>query len=171
MSQRVVPLADSAGMQRDGEVMEPGTPSFLYRARWWKLALAAARILPPWMTTTVGLAVSRVYWALARQRREVLVQNLLPAVNGDRASAERIAVALGGQFVHKLADLWRYESGRPVGALFGELTGWEHFKAAQASGRGVLLVTPHLGNWEFGGPLLTQRGYKLQVITLAEPGR
>src|SRR4029077_2433503 len=37
--------------------------------------------------------------------------------------------------------------------------------------RGILLVTPHLGNWEFGGPLLTKRGVKLQVITLAEPGR
>src|SRR4029077_19270240 len=36
--------------------------------------------------------------------------------------------------------------------------------------RGILLVTPHLGNWEFGGPLLTKRGVKLQVITLAEPG-
>jgi len=27
----------------------------------------------------------------------------------------------------------------------------------------------HLGNWEFGAPLLTQRGVKLQVITMAEP--
>jgi lauroyl/myristoyl acyltransferase len=34
----------------------------------------------------------------------------------------------------------------------------------------VLLVTPHLGNWEFGAPLLTQHGYKLNVITLVEPG-
>jgi KDO2-lipid IV(A) lauroyltransferase len=33
----------------------------------------------------------------------------------------------------------------------------------------VLLVTIHLGNWEFGAPLLTQRGIKLQVITMAEP--
>src|SRR6185295_6246746 len=35
--------------------------------------------------------------------------------------------------------------------------------------RGVLLLTIHLGNWEFGAPLLTQRGIKLQVITSAEP--
>ncbi len=32
------------------------------------------------------------------------------------------------------------------------------------------MLTPHLGNWEFGGPLLTRRGITLQVITLAEPG-
>jgi lauroyl/myristoyl acyltransferase len=33
------------------------------------------------------------------------------------------------------------------------------------------LLTPHLGNWEFGGPLLSKRGVTLQVITLAEPGQ
>jgi lauroyl/myristoyl acyltransferase len=35
----------------------------------------------------------------------------------------------------------------------------------------VLLLTPHLGNWEFGGPWLTQKGITLQVITMAEPGK
>ncbi len=74
------------------------------------------------------------------------------------------------QFALKVADLWRYESGLPVDHLFGEWTGWEHFTKAQAEKRGILLLTPHLGNWEFGGPLLTQRGVNLQVITLAEPG-
>jgi KDO2-lipid IV(A) lauroyltransferase len=75
------------------------------------------------------------------------------------------------QFAVKLTDLLRYEAGRPVDKLFEELSGWKHFIAAQDQRRGVLLVTPHLGNWEFGGALLTQRGYQLQVITLAEPGR
>jgi lauroyl/myristoyl acyltransferase len=59
----------------------------------------------------------------------------------------------------------------PIGPLLSDATGWEHFQAAHAENRGVLLVTPHLGNWEFGAPLLTQRGVSLQVLTLAEPGR
>ena len=70
----------------------------------------------------------------------------------------------------KLAHLWRYENGLDISHLFDEWTGWEHFANAQAQKRGILLLTPHLGNWEFGGPLLTQRGVNLQVITLAEPG-
>jgi KDO2-lipid IV(A) lauroyltransferase len=32
-------------------------------------------------------------------------------------------------------------------------------------------VTTHLGNWEFGGPLLIERGIKLHVVTLTEPGQ
>jgi KDO2-lipid IV(A) lauroyltransferase len=107
---------------------------------------------------------------LAPARREVVVQNLTPLA-GDRAAAERSARALFSQFAVKLVDLWRYESGLPVDPLFAELTGWEHFTSAYQRGGGVLLVTPHLGNWEFGGPLLIQRGIKLHVITLVEPGQ
>jgi lauroyl/myristoyl acyltransferase len=31
------------------------------------------------------------------------------------------------------------------------------------------LVTPHLGNWEFGGAFLVEKGYRLLVLTQAEP--
>ena len=57
----------------------------------------------------------------------------------------------------------------PIDELFGDYTGWEHFAAAQSQGRGVLLLTPHLGNWEFGAPWLARRGVALQVITMPEP--
>src|SRR5581483_4699115 len=53
---------------------------------------------------------------------------------------------------------------------FGNATGWERFENALAQKRGILLLTPHLGNWEFGGPWLTQKGIRLQVVTMAEPG-
>jgi KDO2-lipid IV(A) lauroyltransferase len=54
--------------------------------------------------------------------------------------------------------------------LLGTYTGWENMVEAANQKRGVLILTPHLGNWEFGGPWLTQRGVDLHVITLEEPG-
>src|SRR2546427_11307878 len=104
------------------------------------------------------------------RRREVLIQNLLPVLNDDRRAAEDGARKLFRNFALKLTELWRYEARLPIDELFAESTGWEHFLAAQKQNRGVLLLTPHLGNWEFGGPLLAKRGYELQVLTLAEPG-
>jgi lauroyl/myristoyl acyltransferase len=70
-----------------------------------------------------------------------------------------------------VVDLWRYEAGLPIENTFGLATGWDYFENAIAQKRGVLLLTPHLGNWEFGGPWLTQKGITLQVITIAEPGK
>jgi lauroyl/myristoyl acyltransferase len=99
-----------------------------------------------------------------------VIQNFLPVVNGNGKAAERKGREMVRQFALKIADLWRYESGLSIEHLFGEWSGWDNFVKAQEQKRGILLVTPHLGNWEFGGPLLTKRGVNLQVITLAEPG-
>jgi lauroyl/myristoyl acyltransferase len=91
-------------------------------------------------------------------------------LGNDVVAAQTTAKALFQQFGLKLVDLFRYEAGMPLDGIFGPTTGWEHFVEAQTNQRGILLLTPHLGNWEFGGPLLTQRGVSLQVVTLAEPG-
>jgi lauroyl/myristoyl acyltransferase len=98
-----------------------------------------------------------------------VIQNLLPVLNGDRKSAERAAHELFVQFSIKLADLWRYESGVVEERWFADWNGWENFERANVRGKGVLLVTPHLGNWEFGGAFLVQRGVKLFVLTQPEP--
>ena len=60
------------------------------------------------------------------------------------------------------------QHGAQHAARFPAPPGGEHGRA-QARGRGVLYVTPHLGNWELGGAFLTQRGCKLLVLTQAEP--
>jgi lauroyl/myristoyl acyltransferase len=147
-----------------------GAPSSLYRSEIWRLGQGITRALSPKACTRISRLLARVYWRLAPHRREILIQNLLPALDGNRPAAEKKSRELLENFALKLADLWRYESGLSIEHLFGEWTGWEHFAAAQAQKRGILLLTPHLGNWEFGGPLLTRRGVNLQVITLAEPG-
>jgi KDO2-lipid IV(A) lauroyltransferase len=90
-------------------------------------------------------------------------------VNDDPIAARQAARRLYRNFACKLMDLWRYEAGKPVAQMFSDWTGWEHFVAAQSTGRGILLLTPHLGNWEFGAPLLSARGVNLLVLTLDEP--
>jgi lauroyl/myristoyl acyltransferase len=146
------------------------TPSSLYRAEFWRVGLWIVRTLPRGLCLWLGRGFANLYWLLARHRREIVIQNLLPALQNDRAAAKQKARALIHHFAAKLVDLWLYEAGMPIDKQLGTATGWEHFAAAQATGRGVLLLTPHLGNWEFGGPWLTPRGVKLHVITLAEPG-
>src|SRR3954469_22618787 len=148
---------------------EPTVPSGLYRANLWKVAVAVARRLPHFLLCRLSGHAGKLYWLFCPSRRRVVFKNVLPALYGDARAARITTRELFQQFGIKLADLWRYESGLSIYNLFHSLNGWEHFEVAQKRGRGVLLVTIHLGNWEFGAPLLTQRGVKLQVITLAEP--
>lgn len=148
----------------------PAGPSALYGAPAWQAATWLARRLPRPCASGLAMLGALAYAAWVPSRRRVVAANLLPLLGDDPAAARHLAWRNFAAFGRKLADLWRYEAGQPIDDLFADFTGWEHLEAARASGRGVLLVTPHLGNWEFGAPLLAARGVNLLVITLAEPG-
>ena len=144
-------------------------PSQFYSTFIWRVGLALGRFIPLPVFALFARLLAAVYWRLATRRREIVINNLLPALDGDREQALRVARELITEFFLKITDLWRYESGVPFESWLGEWNGWEHFTAAHARGKGVLLVTPHLGNWEFGGAFLVQHGYQLLVLTQPEP--
>jgi lauroyl/myristoyl acyltransferase len=143
-------------------------PSQFYSARVWQIALTLTRILPAPVLLSLAKTGGTIYWLFAAHRREIVIQNLLPILN-DRKLAERGAQELFTEFALKLAGLWRYESGAVFDRGAGDWNGWEHFTAAHVRGKGVLLVTPHLGNWEFGSAFMVEHGCKLLVLTQPEP--
>ncbi len=147
------------------------SPSSFYRAWLWHLGRGAVRLLPAFLLQQVCLLVAELYYRANRARREVVIQNLLPVMQGDRVAARGAAHALFRQFALKLLELWRFECGRTVNQWFTAGIDWGILEDAGRRGKGVLLVTPHLGNWELGGALLAQRGYKPLVLTQAEPGQ
>jgi predicted exporter/lauroyl/myristoyl acyltransferase len=144
-------------------------PSSFYHAGLWRIGLAIVRILPAALLKGVSVCVAEVYYLLRRKRRELVLQNLLPALGGNRAGAQRAVHRLHRNFALKLVDLWLVESGLPVQEWLTEPSGLERIRAAHARGNGVLFITLHLGNWEHGGLLLSQVGIPLTVLTLAEP--
>jgi KDO2-lipid IV(A) lauroyltransferase len=48
--------------------------------------------------------------------------------------------------------------------LFDGADNWEALERARAQGRGVIIVTGHLGNWELAGSYVAARGVPLDVI-------
>ena len=127
------------------------------------------RVLPAGLVKGFCVIVAEFYFLFRRQRREVVVQNFLPAFAGDRSAAEKAAHRLYRNFALKLVDLWRVESGVPVRDWLTNPGELEIIRAAQQRGRGILFITLHLGNWEHGGLLLNQLGIPLTVLTQAEP--
>ena len=147
------------------------SPSVFYSPLLWRAGLLIVRVLPETILERLCLLVAEVYCRVHSRRREVVIRNLLPVVNGDRLAAERAARQLFRQFAIKVKDLWRHECGIEQRIAFARESDWSSFESARKRGRGLLLLTPHLGNWEVGGPLLVQRGVDLITLTQAEPGR
>jgi KDO2-lipid IV(A) lauroyltransferase len=148
----------------------PAQPSAAYGPGLWRLGLWVVRWLPRPGCDFLAWVAAAIYRVARPARFGVVRDNLLPVFAGDRGAAERTARRLFRQFARKLVDLWRYEGGAPVGHWLTCWSGRERLESALKGGQGVLLVTVHLGNWEFGGPFLKANGVSLLVVTQPEPG-
>lgn len=148
-----------------------GRPSVIYRAEVWQRGLRLARLLPASAALLLGGILGRVYAGIRPARRRIVFENLLPLLDGDRLAAARTTRRVFRNFGRKLADLLRFEAGKSLAGRFVALNDWDRFAAVHGRGQGVLLLTPHLGNWEIGAPLLIERGVQLLVVTQAEPGQ
>jgi lauroyl/myristoyl acyltransferase len=156
--------------QQPDATSQPAAPSRFYSVAVWRLGLMVVRVLPGKVLELLCLFGAEIYYRLNSRRRMVVIRNLLPVLSCDQSAAEKAARRLFRQFAVKMKDLWRYESGIGVNTWLTRDAEWAIYETARQRGRGVLLITPHLGNWEIGGSLLVQRGVNLITITQAEPG-
>jgi predicted exporter/lauroyl/myristoyl acyltransferase len=158
-----------AGREKLASAETPPAPSHFYRGAIWRIGMGLARCLPAFVIRVLAHWGAAIYWRAAARRRQVVVQNLRPALDDDAAAAASAARALFTEFALKIADLWRYEGGAALENWVMRWRGWEVYQQAEARRKGVLLVTPHLGNWEIGGAYLPEKGIKLFVLTQPEP--
>jgi lauroyl/myristoyl acyltransferase len=128
------------------------------------------RLLPHSLSRNLGRVLARAYARFCPTRRNIVVDNVLPALEGDPAMADEAARRLYDNFGMKLVDLLRYESGVSIDHLLTSAYGYEHLARVRAQGRGALLINFHLGNWELGARRLLLEGVRFKVITQAEPG-
>ena len=98
----------------------------------------------------------------------MVVQNLLPALSGNRSLAEKTARRLYRNFGLKLVDLWRVESGVPV---HNWVTREEEREIIRTAWRGGGGAVHHAAPGQLGarGLLLADMGIKLTVLTQPEP--
>lgn len=143
--------------------------SAFYSAGIWELGTKIAGRLPAKLGESMARWIALSYCLMQSNRRRIVTENLLPALDGDRREANRMSRELFMEFGRKVYDLWRFEAGIPIRNLFTAWSNWDQLENAIARRKGTLLITPHLGNWEFGAPLLIEKNIDLHVVSLAEP--
>jgi KDO2-lipid IV(A) lauroyltransferase len=123
--------------------------------------------LPPRVGLWLGRRLGDAAWVALPRRRAITRDNLARAFGEERSAEERRALArssyqhLGMNLVEVCILLLR-----PLSVLLSrvELHGRHHLEAAAAQGRGVLLLTAHLGNWELLPPAHARTGLSLSIV-------
>ncbi|HET7226538.1 MAG TPA: hypothetical protein VFK69_12590 [Candidatus Eisenbacteria bacterium] len=140
---------------------------------FYRFADLIVRWLPPRLADGLSVAVARAAFVLRLPPRQCLERNLerLMQAPGEGAVRDRAREAYDN-FALTFTDFLRlgHAGGeRLAGAV--EVHGGEHLEAARASGRGVILLSAHLGNWELGAAWLASRGTPVNVVARPHSSR
>jgi KDO2-lipid IV(A) lauroyltransferase len=132
---------------------------FALEARGMALVSALVQRLPRAWMLALARGLGRVYADLDRRHVAVAAANLRAAFpHWDEARVLQTARGVYVHFAQVLLDLL-WMDGQPLDALLPLVTfeGLEQLEPAQARGRGAMMVTGHLGNWELHALLHAHR--------------
>jgi len=141
----------------------------VYRA----VALLAAMLPRAARLAAAGAVADLVARWLPAERAAVerAIARFVPAAPaGERAA---LVAATFRSFARCFADLIAANRGRGLGWLCAGVAGLERLHAAATDGRGVVVLTAHVGNWELAGRLLAlqlSRPTHVVVAAEADPG-
>jgi KDO2-lipid IV(A) lauroyltransferase len=117
------------------------------------LRLAARLPLP--LLHALGAALGWIVYLSSPRYRRDFRRNLETAGLSD-FRLRRAAVAEAGKGVLEAPVVW-LRPLRQVAGLVVEVSGWEHVDSGVKRGRGVIIVTLHLGCWEMVGQYVASR--------------
>jgi KDO2-lipid IV(A) lauroyltransferase len=134
-----------------------------------KLVLRLCSILPLGMARALGRGAVWLFWPFSGRNRKVTQRNIqLAFPELDPAEQQQLAkrsLCATGELVAEMGHIWM-RSWSHVQGLIHAVEGEELVSEAQQSGRGVIVLAPHLGNWEVVGLHLATLG---NVVSLYEP--
>lgn len=147
------------------------SPNPCYRLGMFRLAYRLANILPRSCCQALAGHIGRASYSLSQKPGKALRQNLRPVTGASGRELDGLCRENFANFLKMLADYFycANRSEKRVPKLLDEWRGYENITAALARGKGVIVVTGHLGNWELGGILLALKNLPMTVVTLEEP--
>ncbi|MCA9672786.1 MAG: lysophospholipid acyltransferase family protein [Myxococcales bacterium] len=169
------PVAPSASDAERVPSDLPRTPaearrSHLESAAWRRVLVGGIRLLPPSIVRASLPGWAAFFYPQVPAVRRAIRANLLRlGASSSPLSLERRAFGVFERYVETVANAYSYYvAGRM--AERAPTRGLEHMRAALDGGRGAVLVTGHIGNWQLGPALLGRDGFPpLTVVMAQEP--
>jgi KDO2-lipid IV(A) lauroyltransferase len=119
--------------------------------RMIKTALGILASVPRRQLTRLAIPLGKIWYGLDHYHRRIAVKNMFGAFGREKKALE-IKQMVRANFVQLVRVILEIPSllklNRHNLDAYVEISGQENFKSALARGKGVLVLTAHLGNWE-----------------------
>jgi len=120
--------------------------------------------IPPVLARYAGKGLGRLFYAIDKSHRKTVFKNMKLAGYPDESIeplAKEVFENMGITLLEVMRTPWLRRSDLTG---YVESEGLEIFESALARGKGVILITAHLGNWELMAAWYAVMGYKMDVV-------
>lgn len=140
----------------------------------YRAAQIVSRSLPRRFAYWVGLRIADHFYAKDQAGRSAIMSNFRQILSrqGVAASDETLSQMARKNFQYfgkYLVDFFKFARFTP--SEIKRLVSMEHFEhleQAEALGRGLIIISAHLGNWELAAAILTALGRKIHAVFLPQ---
>lgn len=128
----------------------------------YRLAQGLSARLPPSLAVQCAVRLADTWSRCAVQERAAIRRNL-STVLGTAAPRSSLIREVFRNFGRYLVEFFTmHQTPQPD----VRVEGYEHVAEARRRGRGTIILTAHLGNWELGAVLLARMGLPISVVAL-----
>lgn len=140
--------------------------------RLYSLAAKVVPHLPSWFVLALTRAIGLVAWLIASSARRHATANMLhvfgPDIQATRAGRRRLRRTVRRIFqssAHNYLEAFSLLRKKPqdVMRVLSDIAGIEHLEEALAKGKGVILISAHLGPFEYLAQWFPIRGYSVTI--------
>ena len=136
----------------------------------YRLAMTLSLYTPLRFAYWVSSRIAELHYVFDRRGREAVKRNLRRVLgNADETMIRYEARWTFRHFSKFLSEFFRFNR---LGSEFVKkhvlMEGMEGVAKAVEEGKGVILVTGHIGNWELGSLILSELGYRVTSVALFE---
>src|SRR5712691_5798447 len=139
---------------------------------WFPATLAFARAFPRRAMHRWGRGLARVYYRLHPKYLRAARANLSVILGVPEGTPEvrRLAFEMVASHFSAWVDFLQFATRTPAESalLVESVTGYSRIVEGRLAGKGVLLLTAHLGNWEVGGLMLAQVRQPIHVVLVPD---
>lgn len=140
----------------------------------YKAGQLIAQRLPLKVVYALATGVATLYYWLSHKDRNTLTKNLKVVLDNttSRGKVDAYTRRAFINFAKYLADFFRFSKlNKAYINKFVKIEGKQYLDKALEKGKGIILLSSHIGNWELGAAVLAKLGYKVHAVTLDHPDK